>query len=139
MVIDGISKGIVIDHITAGKSSEIYTSLELDKQDCVVAIIKNAKSNRCGKKDLIKIENNIDIDMDILGYIDPNITINIVEDKKIKEKKKLVLPSIIKNVVKCKNPRCITSIEQEIVHTFKLVNKEDRIYRCIYCEQKATK
>ncbi len=136
MVIDGISKGIVIDHITAGKSSNIYNALNLDKQNCVVAIIKNAKSKKCGKKDLIKIENNIDIDTDILGFIDPNITINIIENEKIIEKKKLVLPTIIKNVVKCKNPRCITSIEQEIVHTFRLVNEEERVYRCIYCEQK---
>lgn len=135
MIIDKIEKGIVIDHIKAGKAMEIYNFLQLDKADCVVAVIKNATSKN-GKKDLIKIENDIDIDMDILGYLDPNITINIIEDSVITKKTKLKLPHQLDNVVKCTNPRCVTSIEQEIVHSFRLVDEKTATYRCIYCEEK---
>ncbi len=133
--IDSITKGLVIDHIKAGKSMEIYNYLKLGDLDCTVAIIKNVKSSKLGKKDIIKIEDRIDIDLDVLGYIDPNITVNIVENSQIKCKTQLSLPKKITNVVKCKNPRCITSIEQEIMHIFTLADEEKRVYRCYYCEQ----
>lgn len=132
--IDSVEKGIVIDHIVAGKGMEIYNYLKLDKLESSVAIIKNAKSDKLGKKDIIKIENVIDLDFTVLGFIDPNITINIIENDIIVRKVKLQLPEEITNVVKCKNPRCITSIEQEIPHIFKLTDKENKIYRCIYCD-----
>ena len=132
-----ISEGFVLDHIEAGKSMDIYKYLKLDKPDCCVAIIKNAKSNKMGKKDIIKIECPIDIiDLDILGFIDHNITINIIENEEIVDKKALTLPKEIKNVIKCKNPRCITSIEQELDHIFVLTDPENEVYRCKYCEEK---
>lgn len=135
--VSGISEGFVLDHIQAGKSMDIYHYLRLDKLDCCVAIIKNAKSNKMGKKDIMKIECPIDvIDLDILGFIDHNITINIIQDEKIVEKKRLKLPKEITNVIKCKNPRCITSIEQELDHVFVLTDPENEVYRCIYCEEK---
>ncbi|MCB7303741.1 aspartate carbamoyltransferase regulatory subunit [Bariatricus massiliensis] len=132
-----ISEGFVLDHIQAGKSMEIYKHLRLDKLDCCVAIIKNAKSSKMGKKDIIKIECPIDIiDLDILGFIDHNITVNIISDEQIVSKKELRLPKEIKNVIKCKNPRCITSIEQELDHVFVLTDEENEVYRCKYCEEK---
>ena len=131
--IDSLERGVVIDHIKAGKSMEIYRVLELDKLDCSVAIIKNARSKKSERKDIIKIEDRIDIDLDVLGFIDPNITDNIIDGGKIVEKKKLTLPARVVNVVKCKNPRCITSVEQELDHVFALTEKG--VYRCIYCEQ----
>ena len=135
--VSGISEGFVLDHIQAGKSMDIYHYLRLDKLDCCVAIIKNAKSNKMGKKDIMKIECPIDvIDLDILGFIDHNITINIIQDEKIVEKKRLKLPKEITNVIKCKNPRCITSIEQELDHVFVLTDPENEEYRCKYCEEK---
>ena len=135
--VSGISEGFVLDHIQAGKSMDIYHYLRLDKLDCCVAIIKNAKSNKMGKKDIMKIECPIDvIDLDILGFIDHNITINIIQDEKIVEKKRLKLPKEITNVIKCKNPRCITSIEQELDHVFVLTDPENEVYRCRYCEEK---
>ena len=135
--VSGISDGFVLDHIQAGKSMDIYHYLRLDKLDCCVAIIKNAKSNKMGKKDIMKIECPIDvIDLDILGFIDHNITINIIQDEKIVEKKRLKLPKEITNVIKCKNPRCITSIEQELDHVFVLTDPENEVYRCKYCEEK---
>lgn len=137
--VDSIEKGIVLDHIKAGKAMQIYKYLNLDNLDCSVAIIKNVKSNKLGAKDIIKINDNIDINLDVLGYIDPNITVNIIEDNKTVEKKRLELPEKIVNVTKCKNPRCITSIEQELDHVFKLVDKENGVYRCLYCDQKAGK
>ncbi len=133
--IDSVEKGIVIDHIKAGLGMEIYNYLNLDKLDCSVALIKNVKSKKLGKKDIIKVENVIDIDLKVLGFIDPNITINIIENDRIVDKIKLELPEEVINVVKCKNPRCITSIEQEIEQRFKLVDKDNGIYRCIYCDQ----
>ncbi len=133
--ISGIKQGIVIDHIKAGRSSQIYDYLELDKTDCTVAIIKNAKSNKMGKKDIIKIEDNLDIDLDILGFIDHDITVNIITNGTITQKKNLTFPKKVTNIIKCKNPRCITSIEQELPHTFKLANPAKKTYRCIYCEQ----
>ena len=132
--IDSVEKGLVIDHIKAGKAMEIYHYLNLDKMDCSVAIIKNAKSKKFGKKDIIKVENNIDMDLQVLGFIDPNITINVIDNSVIIDKINLELPQEIENVVKCKNPRCITSIEQEIVHKFRLTDKEKKIYRCVYCD-----
>ena len=135
--VSGISEGFVLDHIQAGKSMDIYHYLRLDKLDWCVAIIKNAKSNKMGKKDIMKIECPIDvIDLDILGFIDHNITINIIQDEKIVEKKRLKLPKEITNVIKCKNPRCITSIEQELDHVFVLTDPENEVYRCKYCEEK---
>ena len=135
--ISGISEGFVLDHIQAGKSMEIYKYLNLDKLDCCVAIIKNAKSEKMGKKDIMKIECPIDIiDLDILGFIDHNITINIIQHDVVVEKKRLTLPKEIRNVIRCKNPRCITSIEQELDHVFVLTDEEKEIYRCKYCEEK---
>ena len=136
MNVDSLQKGLVIDHIQAGKSMEIYRFLDLDRLDCSVAIIKNARSGKSGKKDIIKIEDKIDVDLDVLGFIDPNITVNVVEGGRITRKRKLQLPAQVTNVAKCKNPRCITSIEQELPHIFKLSEEGDRrVYRCIYCER----
>ena len=133
--IDSLEKGVVIDHIESGKSMEIYRVLELDKLDCSVAIIKNARSKKSGRKDIIKIEDRLDIDLDVLGFIDPNITVNIIDGGRIIEKKHLQLPERIVNVAKCKNPRCITSVEQELDHVFVLTDAEKGVYRCLYCEQ----
>lgn len=134
MNIDGVNTGIVLDHIKAGKSMQIYELLGLDKINNCVAIIQNADSGKYGKKDIIKIDQIIDLDFDVLGYVDSNITVNIVKDGKLERKHHMELPQTLKNVVKCKNPRCITSVEQEIVHTFKLVDRENKVYRCIYCD-----
>ena len=135
--VGSISEGFVLDHIQAGRSMDIYKYLKLDKLDCCVAIIKNARSNKMGKKDIIKIECPIDfMDLDILGFIDHNITVNIIKDEKIVEKKTLRLPKQITNVIKCKNPRCITYIEQELDHVFVLTDPEKEVYRCKYCEEK---
>ncbi|MGN1085381.1 MAG: aspartate carbamoyltransferase regulatory subunit [Lachnospiraceae bacterium] len=134
--IGGIQEGVVMDHIVAGGAMDIYRYLELEKSDACVAIIKNARSNVMGKKDIIKIEGPIDIDFDILGVLDPNITINIIKNGVIAEKRKLNLPERVTNIIRCKNPRCITSIEQELPHRFKLTDRAHAIYRCEYCEQK---
>jgi aspartate carbamoyltransferase regulatory subunit len=133
--IGGLNQGIVIDHIEAGGAMKIYTYLNLEKLDCSVAIIKNAKSNKMGKKDIIKIEGQLDIDLDILGVLDRNITVNIIENGQINTKRNLNLPEKVTNIIKCKNPRCITSIERELPHSFKLTDKQKGVYRCIYCEQ----
>jgi len=135
--ISTISEGFVLDHIPAGKSMDIYKYLNLDKMDCCVAIIKNVPSQRMGKKDLIKIECSLDlIDLDILGFIDHNITVNIIQNDKIVEKKRLTLPEKVTNVIKCKNPRCITSVEHQLDHVFVLTDPENIVYRCQYCEEK---
>ena len=134
MNIDGVKNGIVLDHIKAGKSMMVYKLLGLDKINSCVAIIQNADSSKYGKKDIIKIDELIDLDYDVLGYIDSNITVNIVKDGKMAGKKHLELPAELKNVVKCKNPRCITSVEQEIVQIFRLKNAEKKVYRCAYCD-----
>lgn len=132
-----ISEGFVLDHIEAGKCMEIYKYLHLDKLDFCVAIIKNARSRKMGKKDIMKIECPIDfMDLDILGFIDHNITVNIIQDEEIVDKKRLTLPGKIRNVICCKNPRCITSIEQGLDHVFVLTDKENQTYRCKYCEEK---
>ena len=137
MIIDAIKNGIVIDHIEAGKGMAIYNFLNLSELDCTVALIKNVPSKKTGKKDIIKIDADIILDFDVLGYIAPEVTVNTIRDGKTVDKRQLELPQTLKNVIKCKNPRCITSVEQGIEHTFKLVDKEKRIYRCIYCESKA--
>ena len=139
MNIDSIKRGIVIDHIHAGRSMDIYKYLHLDELECSVAIIKNVKSSLMGRKDIIKIDDNINVDLDVLGYIDPNITVNIIENDVTVEKKRLELPEKIVNVVKCKNPRCITSVEQELPQEFLLTDPAKRVYRCIYCETEAGK
>ena len=135
--IGAIHEGYVLDHIKAGKAMTIYKDLQLDKLDCTVAIIKNARSNKLGKKDIIKVQCPIEqLDLDIVGFIDHNITVNIIKEGKIVEKKELKLPKKIVNVVKCKNPRCITSIEQELDQVFVLTDEENQVYRCMYCEEK---
>lgn len=133
-----IEEGFVLDHIEAGKSLAIYHHLQLDKLDCTVAIIKNARSNKMGKKDILKVECDITtLDLDVLAFIDHNITVNVIKDGEIVDKKELVLPKEIKHIIKCRNPRCITSIEQELPHIFVLADEEKEIYRCKYCEEKA--
>ena len=135
--ISGIREGVVLDHIQAGKSMDIYRYLRLGELDCTVAIIKNAKSNKMGRKDIIKIEGPLDsIDLDILGYIDHNITVNIIENAVIVEKKKLKLPARLTNVIRCTNPRCITSIERGLPQEFLLTDPDRQVYRCRYCEEK---
>lgn len=132
-----LNEGVVLDHIKAGKSMTIYHDLKLDKLDCCVAIIKNARSGKMGRKDIIKVECPIDtLDLDILGFIDHNITVNIIKDSKIVEKKELHLPKEIRNVIRCKNPRCITSVEQGLDQVFFLADPEKEVYRCKYCEEK---
>lgn len=134
--IGGLNEGVVIDHIQVGGAMKIYEYLNLEKLDVSVAIIKNARSNKMGKKDIIKIEGPFDIDLTVLGVLDHKITINVIKDNKIIKKQRLELPDRVTGIIKCKNPRCITSIEQELPHTFKLTDRENRIYRCIYCESK---
>ena len=138
--IGAIHEGYVLDHIKAGKAMTIYKDLQLDKLDCTVAIIKNAKSSKMGKKDIIKVECPIEaLDLDILGFIDHNITVNVIKGDRIVEKKALTLPKEIKNVIQCRNPRCITSIEQELQQIFTLTDETKQIYRCRYCEEKYNK
>ena len=139
MRIDAIKNGIVIDHIDAGRAMKIYEMLGLDKLECPVALLKNVPSEKMGKKDIIKIDADIQLDMDILGYVDPGITVDIIKDSVLIEKKSIGLPEKLTNVIKCKNPRCITTTEQELPHIFKLTDKDKRVYRCIYCEAKAEK
>lgn len=139
MVIDAIKNGIVIDHIAAGKAMELYQILGLGELDCTVAILKNVVSGKLGKKDIIKIDQNLDLDWDLIGYVDPNITVNIIKDGVRLEKRQLKLPETITGVIHCKNPRCITSVEQELPQVFKLTDREKRVYRCLYCETKAEK
>lgn len=137
MNIDSIKNGIVIDHIRAGEGMKLYHFLNLDKLDCSIAIIKNAVSHQMERKDIIKIDAQLDIDLNALGYIDPNITINIIKDGERIAKYHPELPEKIVNIIRCKNPRCITTTEQELPHVFRLTDPERRIYRCIYCETKA--
>ena len=137
MNIDSITNGFVIDHITPGRSMRIYDLLGLDNLDCSVAIIKNVASKKLGKKDIIKIDADIDLDFDVIGYVDPGATINIIRDGKLVEKRFIELPETLTNVIKCKNPRCITTTEQEINHIFKLTDRDAGVYRCLYCETKA--
>ncbi|MEG0004221.1 MAG: aspartate carbamoyltransferase regulatory subunit [Clostridium sp.] len=134
VTINPIKKGLVIDHIKAGCGIKIFNYLGLDKADFTVALIMNAESGKKGKKDIIKIENVIDLDFTILGLMDPNLTVNVIENETIKEKINLKLPERVENIVKCKNPRCVTSIEREINHVFTLVNEGKAEYKCIYCD-----
>ncbi len=137
MNIDSITNGFVIDHITAGRGMKLYDLLGLDNLDCSVAIIKNVASKKMGKKDIIKIDADIDINIDVIGYVDPGTTVNIIKNCQLVEKRTIELPQTLTNVIKCKNPRCITSTEQEINHVFKLTDKDNGVYRCIYCETQA--
>ena len=137
MKVGAINNGVVIDHITAGRGMELYHFLNLDHVDAPIALIKNAPSEKMGKKDIIKIDAELPLELDALGYIDPNVTINVVKNGVRVEKFHPQLPEKLTNIVHCKNPRCITSVEQEIPHIFKLTNKETGEYRCIYCEAKA--
>ena len=137
MNIDSIKNGFVIDHITAGLGMKIFNLLNLDGLDCSVALIKNVPSKRMGKKDIIKIDADIEVNTDILGYVDPDVTVNVIKNGVIAEKRQIELPQQLTGVIKCKNPRCITTTEQELPQIFKLTDKENRIYRCLYCESKA--
>ena len=139
MIIGQIKDGIVLDHITAGQGKRIYDILNLSSLNCTVAMIERAESPKMGSKDIIKIGQVLDIDFDVLGYVDPGITVNIIRDGKVSERRRLTMPERVVGVLKCKNPRCITSIEQELTHEFKLTDPQKRVYRCIYCEQKASK
>lgn len=137
MTVNSIKNGIVIDHITASKGMQVYEVLNLDRLDAQVALIKNAPSRKTGRKDIIKIDTDFEVNMEILGFIDPDITVNIIRNGKIVEKKTIELPKRLTNIIKCKNPRCITGTEQELDHIFILADKENRIYRCLYCESAA--
>ena len=139
MNIDSIQNGFVIDHITAGHGMRLYELLGLDEKDVSIAIIKNVSSKKLGKKDIIKIDADIPVDLDVIGYVDPNATINIIKDGVLVDKRVIGMPKKLVNVIKCKNPRCITSTEQELDHVFKLTDEKNKIYRCAYCETKASK
>lgn len=137
MNIDSIVNGVVIDHITAGSGMKLYELLNLDSLDASVAIIKNVSSKKMGKKDIIKIDADIPVDFDVIGYVNPNATVNIIKNGNLVEKRSIDMPQVLTNVIKCKNPRCITSCEQELDHIFKLTDEDGKVYRCIYCETKA--
>ena len=137
MNIDSIRNGVVIDHITAGGGMKLYDLLGLDSLDCPVALINNVASRKRGKKDIIKIDADITVDLDIIGYVDPDATVNIIRDGVLVEKRTMQLPPMLTNVIECKNPRCITSCEQELPHIFKLTDRDRKLYRCLYCETKA--
>ena len=139
MNIDSINNGFVIDHITAGRGMLLFDLLHLDELDCSVALIKNVGSKKLGKKDIIKIDADIEINFDVIGYVDPGITVNIIKNGELTEKKQIEMPKQLNNVIKCKNPRCITSVEQELDHIFRLTDEENKIYRCLYCETQAGK
>lgn len=137
MIIGQIKDGIVLDHITAGNGMAIYNILGLANLDCQVALIQNAESVKMGKKDIIKVDRVIDINLDALGYVDPGVTVNIIRDGELAKRQRIDIPERIKNIIKCKNPRCITTVEQELEHVFELADRENRVYRCVYCESKA--
>lgn len=136
MNVDSIKNGIVIDHIAAGKGMQLYDLLGLDKLDCSVAIIKNVSSKKMGRKDIIKVDADVPLNLDVIGFVDPEATVNIIRDSKLVEKKVIPMPQTVTNVIKCKNPRCITSVEQELPQVFQLTDKENKVYRCLYCETK---
>ena len=137
MNIDSIQNGIVIDHITAGRGMRLYELLGLERLDCSVAIIKNVHSEKQGRKDIIKIDADIPVNLDVIGYVDPGVTVNVIRDGVLTEKRRIDMPETLTNVIFCKNPRCITSCEQELKHIFKLTDRENKVYRCLYCETKA--
>ena len=137
MNIDSIQNGIVIDHITAGRGMKLYELLHLEQLDCSVAIIKNVHSEKQGRKDIIKIDADIPVNLDVIGYVDPGVTVNVIRDGVLTEKRRIEMPEMLTNVIFCKNPRCITSCEQELRHVFKLTDRKNKVYRCLYCETKA--
>lgn len=137
MNIDSIQNGVVIDHITAGLGMKLYELLDLASLDASIALIKNVGSKKMGKKDIIKIDADIELNLDVIGFVDPEATVNVIKDGKLIEKRSIQMPETLTNVIKCKNPRCITSCEQELDNIFKLTDKENKVYRCIYCETKA--
>ncbi len=137
MNIDSIHNGVVIDHITAGSGMRLYDLLGLDRTDLSVAIIRNVNSHKMGKKDIIKIDADIDVNLDVIGYVDPGATVNIIKDGVLAEKKAIDMPELLHGVIKCKNPRCITGVEQELQHVFRLTDRQKKEYRCVYCETKA--
>ncbi len=137
MNIDSIKNGVVIDHITAGCGMKLYELLQLEKSEASVAIIKNAPSKKLGKKDIIKIDSDAPLNLDVIGFVDPDATVNFIKDGKLIEKRSIDMSETLTDVIKCKNPRCITSCEQELKHVFKLTDKKNKVYRCIYCETKA--
>ena len=137
MNIDSIQNGIVIDHINAGRGMRLYELLHLDSLDCSVAIIKNVTSKKMGRKDIIKIDSDVEINMDVIGFVDPQATVNIIRDGVRADKRCIETPHTLTNVIRCMNPRCITTTEQELDHVFRLTDPENKIYRCIYCETKA--
>ena len=137
MNVDSIRNGYVIDHITAGSGMKLYELLGLDALDVSIAIIKNVNSRKMGKKDIIKIDADIPIDLDIIGFVDPGATVNIIKDDKLADKKTIEMPETLHGVIRCKNPRCITSTEQELPQVFRLTDRERKVYRCVYCETKA--
>ena len=138
MNIDSIQNGVVIDHITAGRGMRIYSLLGLDDLDCSVALIKNAVSNKMGKKDIIKIDADIPVSFDVIGYVNPGATVNFIKDGRLVQKRRIEMPERLVNVIRCKNPRCISMVEQELDQVFRLTDREQNIYRCIYCETKAS-
>lgn len=137
MIIGDITNGIVLDHIEAGRGMKVYQALHLEELSSMVVLINNAESRHMGRKDVIKISQFVDIDLDLLGYLAPGVTVSVIRDGEIAVSEDLELPEKLVNIVKCKNPRCITSVEQELAHEFRLTNREKRIYRCIYCESEA--
>ncbi|MBQ7604546.1 MAG: aspartate carbamoyltransferase regulatory subunit [Clostridia bacterium] len=136
MTVDSIKNGVVIDHITAGKGMQIYELLGLDDPEATVAIMKNVTSTKMGRKDIIKIDGVEEINLDVIGYVDPGATVNVIRDGELVEKKSIEMPLFLTDVIKCKNPRCITSTEQELAHVFRLTDRGNHVYRCIYCETK---
>ena len=138
MNIDSIQNGIVIDHIRAGRGMELYELLGLEKLDCSVALIKNVHSEKLGKKDIIKIDADIPVNLDVIGYVDPGVSVNFIRDGVLIEKRRIEMPQRLTNVLFCKNPRCISSVEQELDHVFVLTDRKNKVYRCLYCETKAT-
>ena len=137
MNIDSIQNGVVIDHITAGSGMRLYDLLGLDRTDLSVAIIRNVASRKMGKKDIIKIDADIDVNLDVIGYVDPGATVNIIKDGLLYEKKTIEMPELLTDVIRCKDPRCITGTEQELKHVFRLTDRAKKEYRCVYCETKA--
>ena len=137
MRVDAIQNGIVIDHITAGRGMQLYDLLGLESLGCPVALMMNAVSGKMGRKDIIKIDADIPVDLDVIGYVDPGATVNFIRDGALVEKRNIEMPKMLTNVIRCKNPRCITSVELELDHVFRLTDVKNKIYRCIYCETKA--
>lgn len=137
MNIDSVRNGVVIDHITAGNGARLYELLGLDSLTCTVAFIRNVPSKKMGRKDIIKVDGDVTLNLDVIGYVDPAATVNIIRDGELVKKCNIEMPLQLVNVIKCKNPRCITTTEQELDHIVRLTDPEKKVYRCIYCETKA--